>query len=212
MVAGLGERGVEEDVPAGEHAGHVAVRDSPQQLHALLRRAAAWTWYVARGTCRADRHRAEHAAWQGMHCSFSTPRGARAAGVGWSGCSQAPTAARISQAIIAGYGCRPRLRATGAGYGCRPRLQARVAGHGCELRVQACSWWRSRISSSAARLGPSPPTMKCTYGKRRQTLGSSAQVSQVSQALLRAQVYYVPCVPCRAVHCCACIECWRRGV
>ena len=198
MVAGLGERGVEEDVPAGEHAGHVAVRDSPQQLHALLRRAAAWTWYVARGTCRADRHRAEHAAWQGMHCSFSTPHGARAAGVGWSGCSLK----HLRLPTVAGYGCRLRLQATGTGHGYRPRLQATVAGHGCELRVQACSWWRSRISSSAARLGPSPPTMKCTYGKRRQTYGQQRTgITGITGIIARTGI--LRAVPCRALLCIA---------
>ena len=37
--------------------------------------------------------------------------------------------------------------------------------------TRSCSWSRSRISSSAPRFGPSPPMMKCTYGKRRQISG-----------------------------------------
>ena len=35
-VAGLGERGVEEEVPPREHARHVAVRDGAEQLDPLL--------------------------------------------------------------------------------------------------------------------------------------------------------------------------------
>mmetsp|Transcript_13229 Transcript_13229/g.50669 ORF Transcript_13229/g.50669 Transcript_13229/m.50669 type:complete len:214 (-) Transcript_13229:647-1288(-) len=62
--------------------------------------------------------------------------------------------------------------------------------------TRSCSWWRSRISSSRSRFGPSPPMMKRTAGYSRQMRGMTSTTRSIPLRYTSRLIITMLIVPC----------------